>query len=109
MEYLFWTLAGICGTPWPRRWPWPWPPGPDPDPVYKPQPDPWLPVLIASALGGIAGGLIFDRVFDRASLQAGSLGWMAATCVGAFIAGRVLSGIVDLALGRMSPRANNRG
>lgn len=107
MEYLFWALAGWCGTRWPRRWPWPWPgPGPDPDP-RGPQPDPWLPTKLAGIVGGIVGGVVFDRFFEgSASLPARSLGWMAATCVGAFIVGRVLSEIVDFALGAGARRPN---
>ncbi len=112
MEYLFWALAGWCGTPWWwRRWPWPWPwppgPDPDPDPVYKPQPVPWVIIKVIGVVGGIIGGLIFDRVFDGTPLPARSLGWMAATSFGGFIVGRVLSEVVSLVLG--DNKANTRG
>lgn len=97
MEYLFWALAGWCGTPWRRRWPWPGP-GPDPDP-RGPHPEPWVIIKVMGVVGGIIGGLIFDRVFEGAPLQAGSLGWVAATSFGALIVGRVLSEVVSFALG----------
>jgi hypothetical protein len=104
MEYLFWALAGWCGTPWPRRWPpLPWPPGPDPDPVYKPQPDPWVILKVIGVVGGIIGGLIFDRVFEGGPLPARSLGWIAATSFGGLIVGRVLSEVVSFALGAARP------
>ena len=111
MEYLFWALAGWCGTPWRRRWPWPWPgPGPEPDPGPDPRgpsPDPWIVVKVIGVVGGIIGGLIFDRVFEGAPLQAGSLGWVAATSFGALIVGRVLSEVVSFAFG--GGRADTRG
>jgi hypothetical protein len=50
-------------------------------------------------VGGIIGGVMFDRVFDGASLPAHSLGWVAATSFGGFIAGRVLSEVVNIAFG----------
>src|SRR5688572_29777227 len=109
MEYLFWALAGWCGTPWRRRWPWPWPgPGPDPDP-RGPSPDPWLIIKIIGVVGGIIGGLVFDRVFDGTPLPARSLGWVAATSFGGFIVGRVLSEVVNFALGGGGGRAETRG
>ena len=98
MEYLFWALAGWCGTPWPRPWPGPGP-GPDPDPRFKPQPVPWIILKVIGVVGGIIGGLIFDRVFEGAPLRAGSLGWVAATSFGGFIVGRVLSEVVSFAFG----------
>jgi hypothetical protein len=42
-------------------------------------------------VGGIIGGVIFDRMFEGTPLPARSLGWMAATSFGAFIVGRVVS------------------
>ena len=103
MEYLFWALAGWCGTPWRRPWPGP---GPDPDP-RGPSPDPWLIIKIIGVVGGIIGGLVFDRVFDGTPLPARSLGWVAATSFGGFIVGRVLSEAVSFGLG--GGRANTRG
>ena len=114
MEYLFWALAGWCGTPWRRRWPWPWPPGPDPDPrgphpePWGPSPDPWIIIKVLGIVGGIVGGIIFDRVFDGTPLPARSVGWMAATSFGALILGRVVSEVGSLVI-PSGARANTRG
>ena len=82
---IVWALAGWCGTPW--RHP-PIPPSPDPEP--------WLFVKIVGILGGLAGGWFLSRMFDGTPLPALTVGYVAATSVGAFIGGRVLSELASV-------------
>jgi hypothetical protein len=80
MEYLFWGLAGWCGTPWRR-----WPPPPDPEPW-------WWVVKVIAVLGGIGGGILANNLLE--GTEAGALHWIA-TVVGAMIVGRVVSEIAN--------------
>jgi uncharacterized membrane protein YeaQ/YmgE (transglycosylase-associated protein family) len=80
MIWVFWALSGWCGTPW-RRFP---PPPP-------PNPDPWLSLRVVGIIGGLVGGWAFGRIFQSDPMPGLSAVHVAATCVGAFIGGRVLS------------------
>lgn len=86
MTWLFWALAGWCGTPW-RRFPPP------------PPPDPWFSIRVVGILGGLAGGWGFERIFASDPMPGVSAISVAATCVGAFIGGRVLSELSGMMLG----------
>ncbi|HYN84295.1 MAG TPA: hypothetical protein VER32_03515 [Pyrinomonadaceae bacterium] len=80
MEYLFWALAGWCGTPWRR-----WPPPPPPDPWW------WI-VKIVAIVGGIVGGILAERFIGEA--ERGPMRFVA-TVIGAAIIGRVAAEVVS--------------
>jgi len=85
MLYAFWALVGWCGTPWRR-----WPPPPPPDG------DPWL-IKVVNAVGGIAGGWVFDRLWPMGETVTGIA--VAATAVGALLGSTVLGDVVGLVRG----------
>ncbi|HEX5707028.1 MAG TPA: hypothetical protein VFX96_07020 [Pyrinomonadaceae bacterium] len=90
MEYLFWALAGWCGTPWRR-----WPPPPPPDPWW------WI-IKIIAVVGGIVGGILTDRYIgaaERSPIR------FVATVVGAALLGRVLAEIASEFGGNRGPIA----
>ena len=76
MMWIFWGLVGWCGTTRPRP---------------KPEPNPFIPVA-AGIVGGVIGGFLFDMAFPTEGAM--SALDFAATCIGAYAGGRVLSGIV---------------
>jgi hypothetical protein len=94
MLYLMWALAGWCGTPWPH-WPGPGPgPGPDPNPWYD---------KVAGVIGGVIGGWLTTKILTVATATAvtdNTAAMFVATMAGAFVAGRVLSDIVGLTIGK---------
>ena len=75
---VFWAADGYCGTPHPG------PPGP-PGPPFR---------MIAAIVGGILGGWVFSLVFPTTEMTGIAT---AATGLGAFVGGRVLSDAAGLA------------
>ena len=80
MMWIGWGLVGWCGT------------GPKPRP---PGPNPFVPVA-AGIVGGLVGGFLFDMAFPTDGAMT-ALDF-AATCVGAYAGGWVLSDIVTMGM-----------
>ena len=97
MLYLFFALAGWCGTPWPGRWP-----GPKPDP----DPNPWFS-KIAGVVGGLLGGLAISRILTVSTVPDTAPALTLAMLAGAFIGGRVLSDIAIIIVGGRSTQGVN--
>ena len=76
-NFIYWSLVGWCGTPWPRRWPFP-----NPNP---PDPEPWWRGPLLGLAGGIAGGWLASQGMGMESMVASSFGALAG--------GRILSDV----------------
>src|SRR5437763_5665908 len=92
MLYALWALAGWCGTPWPGWWR-----GPRP----HPDPDPWIIKLVA-VVGGVLGGWAVSKIALASTVPDTAPAMVAATTLGAFVGGRVLSEIAIIIIGGRS-------
>jgi len=94
--FVLWAITGWCGTPWLKWW-WRWPGPPVPGP---PEPDPW-PIIsrIIGLAGGIVGGWAYTQVFGPSPEPWTSALPAAASALGAFLGGRLLTDIYGLAMG----------
>ncbi len=75
--WIFWGLVGWCGT----------------KPRPKPEPNPFKRIA-AGIVGGLVGGFLFDMAFPIEGAMTGLD--FAATCIGAYVGGSVLSDLVTL-------------
>jgi len=80
LSFVFWALVGWCGTRLPK-----------PRPTPAPGP---LKSLICGIVGGIGGGLAYYCVFGLKDAITAPV--FAATCLGAFVGGFVVTEIVLL-------------
>jgi drug/metabolite transporter (DMT)-like permease len=80
MQFLFWAVAGWCGTPWRK-----WPPPPNPDPW-------WWVVKVAAVIGGVVGGILTDRYLT--GVDAGPVRFVV-TLIGAALVGRVVAEVTS--------------
>ena len=91
---ILWITVGLASVL--RVFPWWWEPYP---PEGKPQPVPWMPLLIGT-IGGFMGGWAFTSVW--AVLEPVTVVEAAATTVGSFLGARLLLGIYGLIRSRPS-------